>query len=500
MSLIRGIENVFGRRSPAAYRIRRGLARGRGGPSHDLGGLPAGTHIIVIGGGIAGSAFTRQILRLSAEAGLDVRVTLLNSTACNYCGGLLTRVSRDTLETLIDFRIPTEQVLGHIEEEVYVTQAGETQVPVGFPLYSILRTDKFGYPGFDDTFREEIRASEYAGLVEMVEPAVVTKIERVPGAGGGPSGAASPLRWRVTHHRYVPSRGFIAHHIEGDVVVLATGLRSLRSKLLREFANDQGYGPPPMADASVTEVDSTGAAVDRLEGRMLILDNVVPGLMAAIIPKRPGWLTMTSLGRVLTREDIATLFADPHVRKYIDLTDAPERLRCKSICPALIYTGPAAGFYGDGWLAIGDLTGHGRVLKDGYFSALLGAHLAAVALLEHGASREALARHYHRPLKHFNADNRVGMFLYHADQRLMRTSWFPRFLVAAAKEEGPPAAYGGAMRAAVRGLSTGEMSYRWMLAFFAAGLIRSLALRPFRVAAGFLRSLFVRIARALGQK
>ncbi|MHB0885811.1 MAG: geranylgeranyl reductase family protein [Bacillota bacterium] len=484
MPIVRSIENIYGRRSPAAYRVR---LRPAGGSD----GLPAGTHVIVIGGGIAGSAFARQIARLSAEAGHPVRVTLLNSTACNYCGGLLTRVSRNTLETLIDYPIPAEQFLGRIEEEIYVTPAGEMHLPIGFPLYSILRTDKFGYPGFDDTFREEIRAGEHTELVNIIEPAVVTKIERLGAAGeGGRSTGKAPSsagpRWRVTHHHYVQSRGFVAHEIEGDVLVLATGLRSLRSKLLREFAAETGYTPPPLMDASVTEVDSTGAAVDQLEGRMLILDSVIPGLMAAIIPKRPGWLTMTSLGRVLTREDITAIFADPTVRRHIDLPDAADRLRCSAICPALIFTGPAAGFYGDDWLAIGDLTGHGRVLKDGYFSAILGAHLAAVALLEHGASRASLARHYHRPLLHFNADNRVGMFLYHADQRLMRTRWFPPLLVAAAAQEGPPAAYGGAVRAAVRGLSTGEMSYRWMLAFFAAGLARFVATRPFAWLSSFV--------------
>lgn len=469
MSLIRAIENTFGRRTPAAYRVN---PQPEGGPGGDAGpdGLPAGTRVIVVGGGIAGSAFARQIARLSAEAGRPVRVTLLNSTACNYCGGLLTRVSRNTLETVIGYPIPADQVLGHIEEEVYVTPAGEIRLPIGFPLYSILRTDKFGYPGFDDTFREEMRGGDHADLIEIVEPAVVTKIERQ--ATGG---------WRITHHRYVPSRGFVAHEIEGDVVVLATGLRSLRSKLLREFGARNGYTPPPLMDSSVTEVDSTTATADHLEGRMIIADNIVPGLLAAIIPKRPGWLTMTSLGRTLTREDIATIFANPDVRRHIDLPDAAERLRCNAICPALVFTGPAAGFYGDGWLAIGDLTGHGRVLKDGYFSAILGAHLAAVALLEHGPSSAALERHYLQPLLHFNSDNWVGMFLFHADQRLMRTRWFPRMLVAAQAQEGPPAAYGGAVRAAIRGLSTGEMSYRWMLAFFAAGLARAAVLWPFRL-------------------
>jgi len=463
MSLTRAIENRFSRRSPAAYRVPRGA-------SASPAGLPAGSHVIVIGGGIAGSAFTRQILRLSAEAGRPVRVTMLNSTACNYCGGLLTRVSRGTLETLLAYPIPRDQILGQVEQGVYVTPAGDIEVPVGFPIFSILRTDKFGYPGFDDTFREEIRAGELGRRVEIIEPAVVTRVERV-----------APGRWKVTYHRYVPSRGFIAHEMEGEVVVLATGLRSLKSKLLRDFAREHGYVPPPLMDASVTEVDSTGARFDRLAGRMIIVDNVVPGLLAAIIPKKPGWLTMTSLGRVLTREDLGPIFANPSVRKYIDLPDPVEHLRCKAICPALVYTGPASGFYGDGWLAIGDLTGHGRVLKDGYFSALLGAHLAAAALIEHGPSREALARHYHRPLHHFNADNRVGMFLYRLDQRLMRTGWFPRFLTAAAEEEGPPAAYGGPVRAAIRGLSTGEMSYRWMLAFFVAGLTRTALRWPFRL-------------------
>ncbi|HEY3316070.1 MAG TPA: hypothetical protein VGL40_12445 [Bacillota bacterium] len=499
-------------------------------------GLPTGSRVIVVGGGIAGSGFARQLARLSKEAGRPVHVTLLSSTACNYCGGLLTRVSRGTLEGLLDYPIHDELILGQVDEAVYVTPAGEVPVPIGFPIFSILRTDKFGYPGFDDTFREELvsaRAHGPAGAtgcsacplvppgdspstcpaacpshgctgcpiadptaattvsadplsqIELIEPAVITKVERPSETTGeeAPSTAGPTRPWRVFYHSYEQSLGFIPHHVDGDVLVLATGLRSLNSKLLKEFSREYGYVPPPLMDASVTEIDSTAATYDRLEGRMLILDNVIPGLLAAIIPKRPGWLTMTSLGRVLTREDIDHIFAHPSVRRYLELPEPTEHLRCHAICPAMVYTGPAADFYGDGWLCIGDLTGHGRVLKDGYFGALYGAHLAAVTLVERGAGRDVLARYFDRPLRPFVADNRVGMFLFHLDQRLMRTGWFPRLLTTAAEKEGPPETYGGPVRAAIRGLATGEISYRWMLAFFAAGLIRFLVIWPFRALA-----------------
>ncbi|GAW91452.1 putative geranylgeranyl reductase [Calderihabitans maritimus] len=441
--------------------------------------LPDGSKVLVIGGGIAGSAFTRQLFLLAEKESRDISVTLINSTNCNYCGGLVTNLALNTLRELYQLDIPDELVLKNIEECVFINRCGSTEVLVPDSLTATLRTSRFGLPGFDDSIKQRIMDGIPAQKtkLETIEPTIVRQI--LPPEKPGE-------KWRLVLSRRNPDKTF--QEVAGDVVVVACGFRALNRPVLQHFQEVTGYVPPATMPASVTEVDTSKAKRNLIANKMFILDGIVPEAVCAFIPKGKNWLTLTSLNKRLSEEDLLVLFNHPEVKKYLDLPDPVKALRCHLICGASVYTGPAQNFYGDGWVVIGDLSGYGRVLKDGYFAAFYGARLAAETLIYHGASRKAFARYYHRPLKEFVMDNRVGMKLFYLNNFIGRQEWFGRLFIAASEWEREKTDYGSYLHAAIRALCTGELSYRLIGLLLIAGLMKFIVCRPGTTLKCLLRS------------
>ena len=457
--LIRFIEEHYGRKPPTEHTCTSSVS------PH---ALKDGSSIVIIGGGIAGPAFARRILSSAVERGIRLSVTLLSRPNCNYCGGLITDLSLETMRGLYSFEPPPEVVLTRIDEAVLINPHGSASVVFESPLASVFRTSRFGELGFDDNFRQNILTGlpEEAGeLLSVVEPASATSVE-IPGNG---------RRGAVTFRRIGGS-----DRVEADLVVLATGLRSLDSKLISGFRELTGFRPPPLMPACVTEIDLSGTGTSHIGRRVLILNGIIEGCVAALIPKRPNWITIAALHKVLTIEDLRRIFEHPVVTQYVEVEEVESSLPCNKVCPSGVYTSPARNFYGDGWAVVGDLTGYGRVLKDGYFAALLGADLAAHTAISHGCSREAFARHYHAGLKAFEGDNRIGMRLFSLNNALTRLEAFNRAMIDAFSAEKAGHPYGGLTHAAFRALSTGELSYSGVLMLFAAGLLSWAIKHPIR--------------------
>lgn len=453
--LVRAVEGVFGKKVPWADAASSPqLAPGL----DDL-------VVAVLGGGMAGSAFARHFLSLTARHGSKAKVVMINSINCNYCGGLVTRLAQAALNGHYQLNVPEDRILARIDECVYVNLAGDVRVRMRSPLASILRTSRFGELGFDDSFKERITEGlpqEAADRFSLIEPARVLRV----------AAPRNGRRGRVVYMRHALAGQPLTEEVEAGVIVLATGLRSVGMKMLDQFAAETDFQLPTLMKASVTEIDAHEAAYNRLGNSVLMIDGIIPGCVAALIPKRPDWITLTSLNKVLTLDDVTRIFAHPLVRKYIDLPKASSQLRCKRICAASVFTHGSPKFYGDNWVVIGDLTGYGRVLKDGYLAALRGAHLAAETIIYHGSSRKAFARHYHGPLKGLRLDNAAGMGLFWLNMRLTRLSWFSRLVVSAGQGEGAVFSFGGPVHAAVRAITTGELSYRWIWGLFVLGILR----------------------------
>ncbi len=461
--LVRQVERRFSRKVPALTPFYAISGKERPTATGANLALRDGSRVVVIGGGIAGSAFTRKLLWLTAKERLKVEVILVNSTSCNYCGGLVTDLSMGTLEVLYGMGIPRDLILSHIDNCVYVNAEGSESVEVDLPLVSVLRTSRFGYQGFDDSFKERVLLGmeDQASRLRMVEPTIVTDVTPVPPPGPG--------RFRITLSRRSKD-GLERETFDVDLVVMATGLRSINTPMFRKFQEITGYKGPAVMDASVTEVDTSRAVHNRLEHQILLVDRIIPHCMVALIPKAKNWLTVTSLEKVLTVEDVEKVFAHPVIKEYIDLAEPTKSLRCGRICRANVFTGHAGNLCGDGWVVLGDLTGYGRVLKDGYFAALYGARLAAATAVYHGISGRDFERHYCKPIRRIAWDNRVGMFLFRLNSRLSTKKWFRRWLLATLRREKQRNHYGGPAHSAIRALTTGVLSYKWITGLFVVGL------------------------------
>lgn len=423
----------------------------------------------VVGGGIAGASFARQFLLLAAQTGADARVVLLDGPNCNYCGGLLTSRAEGTLASLYGVGLPPERILSPVTHCWYVNRAGAARVALVRPAASVLRTARFGEAGLDCLLRSRITAGlpqPVAARLRIIEPVHVLQVSppdsalgvpaRVvyapPSSGGRPTGST-------------PSAG----EVEADFLVLATGLQGLHSRLLQDFARRAGFCPPPVMEAGVAELEVGPVLPDRLAEAIAILDNILPGVVVGLIPKRGGWVTLTSLGRAVTPLEVTALFGHPQVHRLFNLPPGGPRFRCGRVCRTVAATGPAPRFWGDGWLAVGDLTGCGRPLKDGYSSAMESACLGARAVLDGSRDAASLWRSYALPLLRRRRDNAAGIALFELNRHLATRPWYARLIAGAAIWESRRRPSGGPIHDGIRGLATGELSYRSIGARLALG-------------------------------
>ncbi|MEW6624052.1 MAG: hypothetical protein AB1420_13140 [Bacillota bacterium] len=429
--------------------------------------LKDGDHVVVVGGGIAGSAFARRLLSLAVKEGKKVKVTMVNGTSCNYCGGLITDLALKTFNQTYGLRVPKDVVLTRIKEFAYINSQGSFDLSIEEPMLGVLRTSRFGVIGFDDSFKMRILEGlpdETADFLTVMEPTIATHI--LPQKEGGKP-------WKVVTSRRKADGTSI--ELAADFVVLAGGLKMIDRPVLTEFQTFTGYQPPPLMPASVTEIDTSQARVNLMDGRLYIVDGIVPGAVMGLVSKSKNWLTLTSLGRELSKEDFDRLFSHPEVKKHLDLPNPSQHLRCGIICKASVYTGPAKNFYGDNWAAIGDLNGYGRVLKDGYLASLLSAKLAAETIIYIGRDKQSLYKNYFLPISKLKNDNKAGMALFKINTLLNHTSCFSKFFIKSAHLEAKHHKCSGPIHQGVKSLMTGDLPYKWIAALFVVGLLRRLS-------------------------
>ena len=415
----------------------------------------SGITIAVIGGGLSGPAFARRALTLAGELGTDIRVELLTRPSCNYCAGLITDVSLKSMQQLYRLTIPADVIKETINEVVFINPQGCAAIPLLEPLTSVLRTSRFKQQGFDESWVEQVFQDLHSHADFTLHLDATVENVKSRDSGG----------FKVTY-----DRGGSQFTLDADVLVIATGLKSIQQPWMQEFIAEHGYRPPGLMDASVTEINTTKATHYDLSGKVLVVDGVIRNCIAAFIPKGKGWLTVTGLGKILADHDMEILFNHPLVQEYIRLDQVIDNLRCRKICSASVITSPARKFYGDSWVMVGDLTGYGRVLKDGYFAALESADLAAKTILFHGWSKSAFGEHYARPLRKLSFDNRLGMWMFWLDQRVIKGR-FGTYLLTNALREMRGDKRGGMITAAFRGLFSGELSYKQIYALFTAGTL-----------------------------
>lgn len=358
--------------------------------------LAPGGRVAVIGGGPAGSFFVLHLLKGARAIGLPLNITVFERrhfgspgpAGCNMCAGILSsRVVRGLQE--LGLTIPPPVIMGRLHR--YVLHWRQTTITIEQPdpdrqILSVFR-------GVGPTYGAlSPEVSFDAFLLSQAEAAGATVIpQRVLGVTFSPGG---PAEVRTAHMQAA-----------FDLVVLSCGVNTHPPTL-----SGMNYQKPPTTTMTQNEIRLSRPAVDA--GCIHIYCDEPRGLLFGGLVPKGDYVNVSLLGDGLPYQGLEQFLAALCERGVLEGT--PEYL-CG--CRPRIATGPASGFYGDRFVAVGDAVVT-RLYKDGIGSALQTAQCAARVVLEHGIAAEAFERHYRPVVRAIERDNRYGYLLFRLWQRV----------------------------------------------------------------------------------
>jgi len=362
-------------------------------PAPTLPKLRAGSRVAVIGGGPAGSFFVLHLLKGARAGDLPLNVTLFERkyfelpgpAGCNMCAGILSsRVVKGLQE--LESSIPPSVIMGRLHR--YVLHWHQTTVAIEQPdpnrqILSVFR----GAGPKRGALPPE--ASFDAFLLSQAEAAgAIVVPERVLEVTFPPSG---PAEVRTAHTQALY-----------DLVVLASGVNTHPPTFF-----GMNYHQPPTITVAQDEI-----RLDRPTdpGSVHVYCDDPPGLLFGGLVPKGEYVNVSLLGHGLPGRSLEQFLAA--LRERGVLAGEPERL-CG--CRPRVAIGPASGFYGDRFVAVGDAAVT-RLYKDGIGSALRTAQSAASVALEHGIAGQDFERHYRPAVQAIERDNRYGYWLFHAWQ------------------------------------------------------------------------------------
>jgi len=189
-----------------------------------------------------------------------------------------------------------------------------------------------------------------------------------------------------------------------DLVVLACGVNARPPPL---FGMD--YHRPPTITMAQDEIRLNHPSDP---SSVHVYCDEPPGLLFGGLVPKGEYVNVSLLGHGLPGRGLEQ-FLDA-LRGRGVLAGEPERL-CG--CRPRVAIGPASGFYGDRFVAVGDAVVT-RLYKDGIGSALHTALCAARVILEHGIAARDFERHYRPVIRSIERDNRYGYWLFRMWRRV----------------------------------------------------------------------------------
>jgi flavin-dependent dehydrogenase len=351
--------------------------------------LRPGSHVAVIGGGPAGSFFALHLLKAARSADFPLKVTLFERkqfglpgpAGCNMCAGILSSRVVTGLQEL-GLAVPSSVIMGRLRR--YVLHWRQTRVAIEPPdptrqILSVFRGagPKLGVVPPDASFDTFLLSqAEAAGATIM--PEHVLEVTFTPGE-------AAELR---TVHMQAPF----------DLVVLASGVNARPPTLF-----GMNYQKPPTVTMAQDEIRLNHPSDP---GTVHVYCDEPYGLLFGGLVPKGDYVSVSLLGHGLPGRSLEPFLAA--LRERGVLTEDPERL-CG--CRPRVGIGPASGFYGDRFVAVGDAVVT-RLYKDGIGSALHTAKCAAQVAFEHGIAARDFRRYYRPMVRAVERDNLYGKWLF----------------------------------------------------------------------------------------
>ncbi len=360
-----------------------------------------GSRVVIVGGGPAGSFTALHLLSLSAQAHLDLDITIFEARDfsrpgpgnCNKCAGILSSPLVQNMEQL-GLILPSDVIQSTIDTYILHVDRAQFPLPARDSSRRIISVYRGGGPRLGSA---PLPSSFDAWLLRQARERGARIVSQ---------------RIQAIRPAARPVVSTAKEEIEADLVVVASGVNS-RSVLDPAW----GYQPPQVEVMAQDEILGLEGLADR--GVHVFFDNP-PGLIfGALIPKGR-YTNLSLLGHGLPPDA---------VRQFLFANGLAGRIRPDSSllcgCSPRIATAPATGYFADRMVAVGDAAVT-RLYKDGIGSAFLTAAAAAQTAVMRGVSRQDFLAGYHPACRRISADNAYGRpllrlwaWMYH-DPRLRR--------------------------------------------------------------------------------
>ncbi len=377
-----------------------GLATGNREPALRIG---------IVGAGPAGSVAALNLLFLARQRDRPIHVLLLDRktftqfgpAGCNLCAGVMSAALIQDLEHLgviIPPDIIQQKILGYELE----TRVGNIYLPR--PPGSVIYTAYRGIGPRGLAYDEDrsfdaflLKSAIHAGA--EYQNRLVMDIQR---------------RGTGTGFRILCQEGDV---LDVDVVIGAFGINSTFGRRLQSLGT--GYRLPGAVSACQAEIPLDEAFInEQYQGRIRIFNLGLRGIRFASLTPKQRHITVSVVGRAVTRQDLAAFLEHPAVRRHF-----PPGWRCPDwvcACQPRLPVTAARHPIAEGLVVIGDAD-ISRYLKDGIGSAFFTAAQAAQAVLDGAGHAAALRKGYYRPSRRrFRVDNWVGRFLFACNDLISR--------------------------------------------------------------------------------
>ncbi len=391
------------------------------GPLRDQG------HVVIVGGGPAGTACALALRRLAVQMDRQVRITLVEGKQFaeerhyNQCVGVLSPPFPELLETKLGIRFPYHLARGEITGYTLHSEgehlALEGDEPPSIPLRRV---------HFDAYMLEMIKEHGVDFL-----PARVVDLEF----------HANSV---VVYTESLP--------LEGDVVIGAFGLDEGSASL---FARVTPYRPPRSLSSVVTKYHPGIDAMQRFGSHIHAFLPRHPRIEFGGITPKGNHLTINIAGQTVDSRLMQTFLAHSDVRAVLPRfeeagKESPDDLRYfKGRFP----NSEASYYYGDRYAMVGDAAGLVRSFKGkGVTSAVLTGIRVAESIMKTGISWAAFHTHYCRANQDIIRDLPYGRAIRIAVIALARSGILGAVLRAAPHEP--------RLRAALFGAVSGHVPYR----------------------------------------
>ncbi|HEX9016292.1 MAG TPA: hypothetical protein VF960_09890 [Chloroflexota bacterium] len=412
--------------------------------------LEDGSRVAVIGGGPAGSFFSYFLLDMLDRTGTEIELDIYEPRdysipgpiGCNMCGGIISESLVQNLATE-GINLPSNVVQRGIDSYVMHTDLGAVHLKTPLDEKRIAAVHR----GSGPRTVKEVKWKSFDGYLQSLA------VQR----------GANIIKGRVDE--VTRAEGKFAVKAKGgeartyDLIAVSVGVNTAALKLFEGLGT--GYKAPATTQTAIREYYLGEELIAQYLGssmHVFLLD--IPRLeFAAIIPKGD-YVTLAMLGQDIDGDLLKSFLTAPEVRECFPPDWQWDQQACN--CSPRMSLQAATHPYGDGILFLGDC-GVTRLYKDGIGAAYRGAKAAASAVVFHGASEEALRRHYWPALVKMDRDNLIGRFIFLVTHLIQKSKLLRKGVVRMTASEQKPEVTWRPMSMVLWDMFTGSAPYRDIL-------------------------------------